>query len=225
MSSPTYAKIISQKQIDFPLQTQEILKGEVPVYFKVMSPKTIEKKYPMIAGIDTLSLRKIKNIHLKVGKAIYVVDKPVGFFNDKDLMKEEFITHYWDTKNLSREEGNAFILNKGLEKFKLTSYFDSDDISTVSSFKISQAISAVKDLDIISKSASVIMVTEKTFKDESLGEVFISSFIPIKENKTIVIHYSLQGIKKPFPKRANLREQFFNEIEQSMKRINSFNID
>ena len=226
--SPVHAKEMIQSRIDFPLKPQELLKGDVTYFFKVMSPKTLAKKYPLLAKLDSLSLKRQKNMHLKIGKAAYVVNKPVGFFNDKDLMKEEFVTHFWNGNKITRlGPGTYNIVQAGhsRESFKLTSYFDSDDISTISSFKISRAISATKELDIISKSASTTMVAEKTFsKDPTLGEIFIFSFIPVKENKTFVIQYHLQGIKKPFPKGPALQRTFLDGINQSIKQINSYKL-
>jgi hypothetical protein len=58
------------------------------------------------------------------------------------------------------------------------------------------------------------MLTEKThFTKYTEGGVSISSYIPMKENKTLIITYNLWAVKNPFAIRGILKSSYLQEVE------------
>ena len=67
------------------------------------------------------------------------------------------------------------------------------------------------------------MVTEKTkFSNGWPGSVVVTSFIPIKENKTLVVSYHLSGKKKNSELSEKPEEDYIKEIERIRDLQNTF---
>jgi hypothetical protein len=220
------AKTVEQQKPDFPIKSQEIYGGEIHFYFSTFNPTEITGKQSELLKLDSIGITKIADTQIEVAKAIYVVNLPVGFFDDKELTGFKFLSHLMKPDKL-KDKGNGlfevFHQGKHSYSYEMRSFFDADDISTLPSSKISKSVLAAKELDVISKSASTIMVTEKTkFSNSWPGSVVVTSFIPIKENKTLVVSYHLTGKKKNSESNEKLKEDFIKEIERTQNLQNSF---
>jgi hypothetical protein len=222
----SYAKTIEQQKHEFPIKSQELFKGEIHFYFEILSPSNLTNAQSVFLKLDSLGITKDPESRIEVAKAVYVVNLPVGFFDDKELTGLRFLSHMMKPDKIrNKKEGLYEVFHEGSENYsyEMRSYFDADDISTLPNSKISRSILAAKELDVISKSASTIMVTEKSkFSNLWPGSVIISSFIPIKENKTLVVSYHLTGRKKISRSDDKLKENFKNEIERTRNLQNSF---
>ena len=217
ISASIYAKPIEQKDVDFPIKSQKLLKGEIHYFFEIISPKELAQHYPEVFQLDSLSLIKEKNIKMVVNKSVYIVNKPVGFFDDQQLSDEKYVAHVLGEQVVKKTGPASYkvtVPGEGGFSYKMHSYFDADDISTLPSSKVTRAVTSARELDVISKSASTVMLTEKTnFTKYTEGGVSISSYIPMKENKTLIITYNLWAVKKPFAIRGILKSSYLQEVE------------
>lgn len=226
ISVPIYAKTVEQKNINFPIKTEDLLKGEVHYFFEILSPRKLAVKYAEAFELDALSLIQENNIMMVMNKSVTIIDKPVGFFDDKQMSDEKFLAHILGEqkiKKLGPSSYKVIVPGEAGYSYKMNSFFDADDVSTLPNSKVIRAVSAAKKLDVISQSASTIMFVEKTnFTKYTEGGVSVSSFIPMKENKTLIITYNLWAIKKPFVLEKVLKSNFLSEIEAVKELMNSY---
>lgn len=217
ISVPLYAKIVEHKRVDFPVNPEALLNGEIHYFFSILSPRKLAVQYPVIFELDSLSLLQETDVMMVITKTVNLVNKPVGFFEEKQLLDEKYIKHIMGEqkiKKLSMDSYHVEVPARESYTYKIQSFFDSDDVSTLPNSRIIRAVSAAKKLDVISQGASTIMFTEKTnFTRYTHGGVSVSSYIPMKENKTMVITYNLWAVKKKFATKKALKAPFLKEIE------------
>lgn len=216
ISVPLYAKAVEQKKADFQVKPEELMKGDIHFYFEIISPNKLALLHPEIFELDSLSLVQESNVMMVVNKSVMVVNKPVGFFDDKQLLEDRYINHVMGEQKVKRLNTDSFrITVPGTDGFtyKMQSFFDADDVSTLPNSKVIRAVTAAKKLDVISQGASTIMFTEKTnYSKFAEGGVSVSSFIPMKENKTLVITYNVYAIKKDVVSPDVLKSNFLSEV-------------
>ena len=214
---PIYAAPVEQKKINFPVKAEELLKGDVHYFFTIVSPRQLAVQYPEIFNLDSLSLIQESDVEIVLSKTVYLVSKPVGFFDDKQLLDEKYVKHILGqqtVKKLSPDTYKITVPGEVNYSYVMKSYIDADDVSTLPNSKIISGVTAARNLDVISKGASTIMFTEKTnFTRYTEGGVSVSSFIPMNERKTLIITYNLWAVKKPLPDARSLREDFLAEVE------------
>lgn len=211
VSVPSHAETVEQKDLNFPVKTEELLKGKSHYFFSILSPRKLAVQYPDLLDLDSLSLHKQKDIAFIVTKSVVAINKPVGFFDEKQMTDEKFLSHTLGAK-ASKTDDEVFNIDGKETSYKMKMYFDADDVST-SPKRVIRAVTAAKKLDVISQSASTIMFMEKShFTRFTRGGVSISSFQPIKENKTLVITYQLWAITKK-QKTPDLESNFVGELE------------
>jgi hypothetical protein len=217
-----YAKNEKQKQLDFAIKTQDLISGDIHYYFSVLPPSRVAKRFPDVLDLDTLSLLREKDVSIILTKSIFVARKPVGFFDDKQLSAPEYIRHLYSRKRVHQISPAVYTIN-GNQSFKLKLYFDADDVSTLPGSRVSRAVSGVKKLDVMTLGASTIMVNEfSDFSESILGGTTVSSIIPLKENQTLIITYSLWGKRNPVGNRSSLEADFVKELEAQKRLIESF---
>lgn len=226
ISAPIYAKTVEQKNLNFPIQTAELLKGEVHYYFEILSPRKLATRHADVFELDALSLIQESNVMMLLNKSVSIIDKPVGFFDDKQMSDEKFLDHILGEQKIKKLGPASYSVTVPGEtgySYKMNSFFDADDVSTLPNSKVIRAVSAAKKLDVIAQSASTIMFIEKTnFTKYTEGGVSVSSFIPMKENKTLIITYNLWAIKKPFVLPKVLKANFLTEIEAVKELMNNY---
>lgn len=220
----TYAKPIEQKKVNFPINLELLLKGEIPFHIFSISSQEFSKKYPDLLKFDTLSMSKQKDTFMVFSKIEYIVNRPVGLFDHEKLMDLDYVSHIFkDHKIKSIDKDTYLITTPDGDSFKMQSFFDSENMSTLNKFKVLGAANAAREFDIISESASTMVITEKTnFPKTVAGEVSISSFIPITEHKTLVISYKLIGLKKPYKKFETIKTNILKEFEILRELQNNF---
>lgn len=225
--SIAHADVIKQPKLDFPVQAEKLMKGDSHYFFKIISPKKLTNQYPELAKVDTLSLLKNKDTKLVISKSVSIVNKPVGFFDDKQLSDEKYVAHVHESNRTKKTGPEAFLVTvPGGQTYRMHLYFDADDISTLPNSKVVKAVAAAKKLDVISQGASTTMVVERNgFQEDLYGGVSVSSYIPMKENKTLIITYSLWALRKPFLKSSALEKNFQSEIESVKKLIENYKVD
>ncbi len=223
---PLSAMTVEQKDLSFPVKSKELLKREIHYFIKMLSPKKVSVQYPDLAEIDSLDLLKRKDVGIVISKSVYVVNKPVGFFDDKQLLDEKYIAHTLEDQRLKRIGPETFIVTVPGDQgysYKLRAFFDADDVSTLPSSKITRAVTAAKNLDVISKGSSLIMLREHTnFTGGPEAGVAVSSFIPLKEDRTLVITYNIWALKRGVVVSKKIKQNFLAEIEAVRKLQETF---
>lgn len=226
LTIPTsYAKSIKHKQLSFTLDTDSLIKGETHYYLELLSPRKLALKYPVIFELDSLSLIQESQVKMLVTKSVSVINKPVGFFDEQELLSEKFLSYLSPELRFKKINQESFLVSSSQNglSYKTQTYFDADDLSTLPNSKVTRAISAVKKLDIISQGASMIVLTERTsFSHFTEGSVAATSYIPLKENKTMRIEYNLWAVKEDFSKVKELEENFVKEQEEMKARLDSY---
>lgn len=216
------AKVVEKEDIHFPLETEKLLAGETHYFFEIMTPRKLSMYYPEAFDLDSLSLNQESHVSMLITKSVMVLDQPVGFFNEQDLMSEKYMSHIMGeqkVKKLGADSYQITVPGKAAHSYKIQSYFDADNVSTLPNSKVIRALYAVKKLDVISQGAFTIVFTEKTqYTKYAVGGISVSSYIPLKEDKTLVITYQLSGIKQKYAKEEILKPSYLSELK-AVKRL------
>lgn len=227
-SHPLYAEVksVEQKNVDFPVKTEKLLKGESHFFMEELSPKKASRLYPDFSSLDSLGLLQEPKVKMVISKHVFIVKKPVGFFEDQQLTDERYMTHLLAGQKIKKLSSDSFKVTVPGEtgySYQLQSFFDADDISTLPNSKIIKAVTTAKDFDVISKGASTIMFTEKTkFSKYARGAVSVSSFIPMKEDRTLVITYNLWAFSKKEVRGLDLKKSLLEEMNDTREAIESY---
>lgn len=226
VSIPIYAQLVEQKELSFSVKTEQLLKGEIHYFFDIISPRKLGVQYPAAFELDSLSLIQESNVMMVLTKSVSVIDKPVGFFDQNQMTDEKYLKHVLGEQKLKKLGPSAFMVTVPGEKsytYKMQIFFDADDVSTLPNSKVIRAVSAAKKLDVISQSASTIMFTEFTNHSKfTEGGVAVSSYIALKENKTLVITYNMLAVKKEFVNEKILRSNLLTEMSAVKELQDSF---
>lgn len=223
---PLYAKSVEQKEFNFKVQSEALLKGGVHYSFNLVTPKKFLENFPEAYDLDTLATLQEKKVRIMLTKTIYIVNKPVGFFDHENMKEERFLSHLMGEQKVKKTAKDSVIVSvpgETAHTYKLKTYFDSDDISTLPSSRIIQAVTTARKLDVISQSASSIVLREYSdFSKYSVGGTSVHSYIPLKEGKTLVISYHLMAVKKNFAIENVLKSGFLKETEAVQGLIDSY---
>lgn len=226
ISIPLYAQLVEQKELNFPIKTENLLKGEIHYFIDILSPRKLSVQYPEAFELDSLALIQESNISMVFSKSVSVVDKPVGFFDQNQMTDEKYLNHVMGEQKIKKLSPATFLITvpgDGGFNYKMQSYFDADDVSTLPNSKVIRAVTAAKKLDVISQGASSIMFQEFTnYTKFTEGGVSVSSFIPLKENKTLVITYNMWGVKNDFADKDLLKKNITTEMAAINKLMNSY---
>jgi len=226
ISVPTYALVVEQKDIKFMADTEALMKGDVYVAMDVLSRKKFSKKYPDLYHLDSLGFRKEPNVRLVISKTAYIVNKPVGFFDHLNTSDVKFLSHIFGEQKLNQLSENNFKISAPGQSgydYKMKTFFDSDDISTLPNSKVIRAVTQARKMDVISQSASSTTYRELTnFSKYFKGGVQVSSYISLKENKTLVLNYSLIAVKKYYALEKVLKRSLKLETQAQKNLINSY---
>ena len=224
LNASLFAGIVEVKELNFPLDTASLYKGDIFYSLAIMKPKELKSKFPELATLDTISFSKQKNIRLVVTKSAYVVKKPAGMFDHETIGGEKFVQHYLGDQKAKRMGEQDFMVTvPSGYSYRMKTYFDSDDISTLPNSKVIRAVTETKKLDVISQSSTFVIFREFTdFSKYSIAGAEVSSIIPLKENKTLIITYSLTAVKKYYAIEKVLKSSFQKDVEAQRNLINRF---
>jgi hypothetical protein len=221
-----FAEVVEHEDINFTVKPNELLKGELHYSFKLLSPEKIRSKLPLFKDIDSVKLLKKKESKVILAKTVSLLHKPAGFFDNGMISNMNFLNHMMGEQTLKRVEENVYQVQvPGSQKhnYKLMIHFDSDDISSLPHYRVIHAVSTFKKLDVLSAGASSIMMKEMSeYSNYLTGAVVISSFVPLRQNETIMISYHLIGVQIPYAKKAVLERNFIEEVRSQMRLIESF---
>lgn len=217
ISVPLYARIVEQKELNFKIDSESLLKGDIHYFFSIMSPREFAARFADVYELDSLALNQETGVMMVLNKSVVIVNKPVGFFDDKQMSDEKYVAHISGEQKVKKTGPETFKVTVPGEtgyNYKMQLFFDADDVSTLPNSKVIRAVSAAKKLDVISQSASTIMFAEKTnYSKYTEAGVTVSSFIPMKENQTLIITYNLYAVKNKFALEKVLKLNFIQEVE------------
>jgi hypothetical protein len=213
LSVPTYAAVVEEKKLNFSFNSEKLMKGDVYYSFRKVSAKEAKKKFSTIAQIDTLKMLKNSENIVLINKIVYVINKPIGFFDHKQMIDMDFLKHLFEGSKVTPVSEDVFRI-KGQKDYRMGIYYDSDDISTLPSPAVIKAVTAARKLDIISQSAPAIL-----FKEYDNGSVDVTSYVTLIENKTLAITYHMAEAKK---NSQDLNDDFVKEVMAQRKLIESY---
>ena len=226
ISFPTYALAIEQSDVKFKVDTEALYKGDIHFALDLQTPEKFHNKYPDLYDLDSLAFLQEPNVQMVISKTAYIVNKPAGFFDHLNTSDERFVKHILQGQEIKKITDNHFKINVPGEfshQYKIKTFFDSDDISTLPNSKVIRAVTQAKCLDVISRSAASTTYRELThFSKYFIGGIQVNSYIPLKEDKTLVINYSLMAVKKYYALDKVLKRSLIIEAEAQKKLINSY---
>lgn len=212
--------MIEEKNLSFRVNTESLLKGDIQYFSELAPPREIQNKYSELQDIDSLGLLQGQDLKIFLTKSAYIVNRPIGFFDENKFNDSEFISKLAGNQQVKKLSPDSFRISDDNHSFKLQRFYDSDDMSTLPSSKFLRAVIGMKRMDIISQSAASIMLSEKTkYTKYAKGGISISSFIPILENKTLIITYEIHGIQNKFALPKVLKAFYKDEIKNTRKVI------
>ncbi len=222
----TYAASAKQKDLNFTVKGEELLKGDVYYSVDVMTKGELAKILPHFLDLDTSGFTKSKNSPLLVSKAAYVVNKPIGVFDHQKAASLRYIRHLFGEQKISETSERTFkveIPGGNPQHYKLRLHFDSDDISTTTNSRSIRAITGAKKMDIQVQGASSIYMREMwDYSRGSNGGVHVTAFLTLKENKTLVIDFGIMSLIPPLLARETLEGSVSGEAKAHQSLINSF---
>lgn len=226
ISLPTYATAVAEKTLDFMPKIESLLKGNVHYSVEILNPSQMDVKYPDLSYLDSLGFTKKSGIKVVIAKSVYAVSKPAGFFDHLNTGDERFLKHTLPKVTVNKLQENHFKIHAGGESpysYLMDTYFDSDEISTLPNSKVIRAVTQARHMDVISLSASSTLFREfSKFTKYSVGRVLVSSFIPLKEDKTLVVSYTLTAVKDEFAVDKILRSSYRDEAVTVKKLTDSY---
>ncbi len=222
----TYAASVKQKDLNFTVKGEDLLKGDVWYSVDVMTKKQLSKILPHFLDMDTSGFTKSKNSPLLVSKSAYVLNKPIGVFDHQKAASLRYIRHLMGEQKVSELSERTFkvdIPGGNPQHYKLRMHFDSDDISTTTNSRAIRAITGAKKMDIQVQGASSIYMREMwDFSKGSNGAVHVTAYLTLKENKTLVIDYGIMSLIPPLLARETLEGSVIGEANAHQSLINSF---
>jgi hypothetical protein len=225
-ASAIYAKAIKQPEFNFKVDAQKLIAGDFHYSFHLVTPRKLMERIPMAADLDSLSLLQENDVKIMLTKTAFVINKPVGFFDNEHIRNEKIVSHMMGEQSITSLDQVTYKVSVPGEmkhSYKMRSYFDSDDISTLPNSRIIQAVSAAKKMDVLSQSSSSMVLKEYThYTDYLTGGVKISSYITLQEGSTLVITYGLSAVKKAYAKDLMLEGGFVEETEAIKSLLNSY---
>jgi hypothetical protein len=221
----TEAASIKQKELNFTVNGEELLRGDVVYSVEVMSAQELTDLFPAFMELDTSGFTKPKNATLLVSKSAYIVDKPVGFFDSDKAENVEFLNHLLGEQKVIKLGERLFrVVIPGGQTYKLRTQFDSDDISTTTNSRAIRSVTGARKMDIQVQGASSVLVREMyDYSKGSYGSIHVTSFLTIKENKTLVIDFGLMSLTPPLLAKETLEDSVENEASAHQALLNSFN--
>lgn len=226
ISLPVSAKLIEEKSLHFPIKSEELMKGDIHYYFSLQTPRKMLEIFPEVFDLDSLSLLNEAQAMMILTKSVYIVRKPIGFFDENQMTDEKFFSHMMSDHKVTKLSPDSFKISATKDQqytYKVQTFFDADDISTLPNSKITRAVMAAKRLDIISQGASTIMFSEYTgYSKFLLGGISAVSFVAVKEEHTLVIQYQLKAIKKNLADNKNIKLEIRRELNEQKKLLESF---
>jgi hypothetical protein len=220
------AQSLEQKELNFRVNAEVMLKGELHFSFQVISPEGLLKLLPSMQEFDSLGLLNDRKASLLVNKFSYVVKKPVGFFDQRTLEDEKFISAVLAparAKKISTTEFVVSVPGATPYHYRLMNYFDSDDITTASNAKIGKSVTAIKKIDVLAQSASSIFLHEMTnYSLMARGGLKLEAYIPLKEERTLVIGFQVISLQDYKANSSGLKAQTLKEFERQQALINAY---
>jgi hypothetical protein len=226
ISFGTFAASVKQKDLNFIVRGEELLKGDVVYSVDLMTRPELEKFLPDFIDLDTTGFTKPKSAKLLVSKAAYVVNKPAGFFDQDKAVNLDYLNYVLGEQKVTTLDDRTFkvvIPGKTPQSYKLRTHFDSDDISSTANSRAIRAITAAKKMDIQVQGAQTIIVREMwDFSKGSHGAIHVTAYLTLTEHKTLVIDYGLLSLVPPLLARETLEESVRDEAAAQQSLINTY---
>jgi hypothetical protein len=206
-----WAETLKQKSLNFKIDAAKIYSGDILFSARLVDQEKFKTRYKKINPLDVQGIRKEKNRKILIIKSAFMVKVAPGFFNQQNLLDTKFIAHLQEGAKVTEVSDDQFKIKSKSIDFIKKIYFDSDDITSVGTKKLSLAVKTVKEIDVISQSSFATLVEEDGTSKE--GGIIIQSFVPLKKDKTLIIRYELISL----PQEAR-KETVYPNIPSNLER-------
>ena len=225
LSAPTYADIVKEKRLNYKFNSELLMKGDIHYSFRLVNAKDVRGQFPVISQLDTLGMLRKPEVKILMSKVVYVINKPIGFFDHKQMVDEKFLGHLSEGSKLKALSEESFqVKGPSSYNYGMKVYFDSDDVSTLPDAKAIKAVTAARKLDVISQSSSAVVMKEySNFSKFQEGVVTVTSFVPLKENKTLAITYHIAAVKESSIS-LGLEDLFKEELSSQKILLDNFKV-
>lgn len=214
------AEVIEQKKLNYSINIEKLLAGNVLFSSKYMDPQKVLASYPEFSEIDSLNSLKAQNAKILISKTTYIVNRPLEFF-DKDKMSSQiFLSSIYNGLKIRKIDENAFKVSSGEMTYDLKTSYDSDELSTITTSQGMRAALGVRKLDHISQTGSAIVLREITNPSKFfLTSTNVLSHVALKDNKTLVINYKIMALKKSDLSKSQIKSNLLEEIMSEKENI------
>lgn len=225
---PAWARVVQQTHPNFVIDTDRLQGNEIQAFVDVIEGNVLQQKYPVFFDLDAQRLSERENVRLVVSKLAYVVDRPVGFFSDRQLSDPAWLAHLHPGDSFTRIDEHTLLARNGPDRYRLNVYYDSDDISNLQRTRLIHAVTLTKRIDPLaggSFATSVLFASQSSTARQ--GEITISNYVSISTQKTVVITYQITALARWKDKGQveKVRGDFIKEIPALVQRTNSYKAD
>lgn len=218
-----FAKTVSYPTPNFLPELDKLKVHDVHFSLQVMEGKEFMARHSHLSDLDTLKLSSDPKVKLVLVKTVAVVKKPVGFFDHELMNSASFLTHIHRPSSVKKLQDESYEVSLKSHSFRVKSYFDSDEVSTLSASRRIHAVMATKKNDVVAQSASSVVVNELyQFSNKFRAGVEIHSFIPYREDATVVISYRLLGLTAEGIAEKDLSKDILQTIERQLISMSTF---
>jgi hypothetical protein len=228
LPTPVYAEMVDQKKLMFDIKPDALLKGDIHYSFSLSSARELLDSAPDLQDLDASGIFKDQDTKILFNKIAYIVKKPVGFFDHKQVIAPDYLKHVMKGQEVvALKEGSFKITTSGVMgySYKLDLFYDSDDVSTLPQKRATQVVTNSKRFDVISQSAHSSIYRELTeFSKYTKNAISITHHIPMTDSKTLVITYNISAVKKFFAIEKIIRPNFLKETKSIKEATDSFKI-
>jgi len=199
----------------FLVQTELLEKGEVHFHGHSLSLKQLTEQFPDWLELDGARVLETPDGDIHAGKWAQMIERPVGFFNEKRMLDQAWLERLLNVGKLTRVDENSFKGSDAQGDFELEVFFDSDDMSNLQNGRLIRSLGHSKKLDPISGGAAASICL--SLKRRRSAELTLINYISLSSRKTLEVGYYLgkggrQGWGENFPKeilaRAKLAQKF-----------------
>lgn len=228
LPTPVYAEMIDQNKLMFDIKADALLKGDIHYSFSLSSARELLDRAPDLQDLDASGIFKDQDTKILFSKTAYIVKKPVGFFDHKQVIDPAYLKHVMKGQEVEAlEEGSFKVTTSGVMgySYKLDLFYDSDDVSTLPQRRATQVVTNSKRFDVISQSAHSSIYRELTeFSKYTKNAISITHHVPMTDSKTLVITYNISAVKKFFAIEKIIRPNFLKETKSIKEATDSFKI-
>jgi hypothetical protein len=216
---------VEEKKLNFNIDVTK-LGNDIHYSFGIFGKDDFAYAYPELAELDLNKLFDQKNIKIMFYKSAMIVNQPASLFEAETLGDEKFVQFLLSKDSVKKQpNGNFEVRVPGAlgYSYNLQVIHDADDLSSLENSKNARTITLSKAFDPISlgSSSSVIRLLTN-FSKYTVSGMAVSHHIPVDLKRTLIITYSISGVKSMFALPKMIKPDLLQTIEGDFNQLNKF---